>query len=71
MQASGEEALILGPFAPPVVALLGVTGISYGSMLFYASIPIAIVTLATSWMMANKLQQYFPLLKQEEPVDNI
>ena len=25
MQAAGEEALILGPFAPPVVALLGVT----------------------------------------------
>ncbi len=56
MQASGEEALILGPFAPPVVALLGVTGISYGSMLLYAGLPIAVITLITTWIMASKLQ---------------
>ena len=56
MQAAGEEALILGPFAPPVVALLGVTGISYGSMLLYASIPIALVTIVVTWVMASRLQ---------------
>ena len=56
MQAAGEEALILGPFAPPVVALLGVTGISYGSMLIYASIPIALVTIVVTWVMASRLQ---------------
>lgn len=59
MQAAGEEALILGPFAPPVVALLGVTGITYGAMLLYATVPIAIVTLATTWIMANKLQKQY------------
>lgn len=59
MQASGEEALILGPFAPPVVALLGVTGLTYGTMLTHASIPIVIVTLIVTWIMSNKLQRQY------------
>jgi H+/gluconate symporter-like permease len=59
MQASAEEALIIGPFAPPVVALLGVTGLSYSKMLIYASIPIATVTLCVTWIMANQLQKQF------------
>lgn len=59
MQASGEEALILGPFAPPVVALLGVTGLTYGTMLTHASIPIALVTLITTWIMSSRLQRQF------------
>ncbi|MCC2625166.1 MAG: permease [Burkholderiales bacterium] len=59
MQASAEEALILGPFAPPVVAILGVTGLSYPKMLIYASIPIAAVTLVVTWIMANRLQKQF------------
>lgn len=58
MQASAEEALIIGPFAPPVIALLGVTGLSYGSMLL-ASIPIALITLVTTWIMANRLQKIY------------
>ncbi|WP_018575763.1 TRAP transporter large permease subunit [Legionella shakespearei] len=61
MQASAEEALILGPFAPPVVTLLGITGISYGSMLLYAALPVALVTLVTTWFMASRLQKKYPL----------
>lgn len=60
MQASSEEALILGPFAPPVVALLGVTGIGYETMLTHASLPIVCVTLITTWIMAGKLQTLYP-----------
>lgn len=59
MQASAEEALIIGPFAPPVVTLLGVTGISYGTMLLYASLPIALITLITTWFMASRLQRQY------------
>lgn len=59
MQASGEEALILGPFSPPVVALLGLTSVSYPHMLLFASIPISLVTLSVSWIMAGKLQKQF------------
>ena len=59
MQASAEEALILGPFAPPVVALLGATGLNYGAVLLYASLPVALVTLITTWVMANRLQRQY------------
>jgi predicted histidine transporter YuiF (NhaC family) len=59
MQASAEEALILGPFAPPVITLLGVTGLHYGTMLLYASLPVALITLITTWIMANKLQKLY------------
>jgi len=59
MQASGEEALILGPFAPPVVALLGVSSISYTTMLLYAALPISLVTIVTTWIMAGKLQKQY------------
>ena len=59
MQASAEEALIIGPFAPPVIALLGFTGISYQDLLLYASVPIALITLITTWIMAGKLQKQY------------
>ncbi len=60
MQASGEEALILGPFAPPVVALLGVLpNLSYTHMLLFCSLPVALITLVTTWIMANKLQREY------------
>lgn len=66
MQASGEEALILGPFAPPVIALIGVTGLSYPKMLLFAALPISIVTLTVSWIMANRFQK---LYKEEVFID--
>ena len=59
MQASAEEALILGPFAPPLVTLLGLTGLSYGNVIIYAALPIALVTLITTWFMASRLQRLY------------
>jgi H+/gluconate symporter-like permease len=55
--AAGEEGLILGPFAPPVVTLLGLTGLSYGEMVLKAAIPVALVTLITTWFMASRIQK--------------
>lgn len=59
MQASGEEALILGPFTPPIVTLLGVTALSYPAVLFHIALPISLVTLITTWIMANHLQKKY------------
>jgi H+/gluconate symporter-like permease len=56
-QAVGEEALILGPFTPPVITLLGLTGISYGEMLCYVSGPVALVTLTATWIMIQRIQR--------------
>ena len=56
-QAVGEEALILGPFTPPVITLLGLTGIDYGAMLLCVSGPIALITLFVTWFMLQRIQE--------------
>jgi len=56
-QAVGEEALILGPFTPPVITLLGLTGLGYGEMLLYVSGPVALITLAVTWLMIQRIQR--------------
>ncbi|SEJ68022.1 hypothetical protein SAMN05660742_113115 [Propionispira arboris] len=56
-QACGEEALILGPFTPPVIALLGLTHTSYGEMLLKVALPIAFVTLVTTWIVVHRIQK--------------
>jgi H+/gluconate symporter-like permease len=56
-QSAGEEALTLGPFTPPVVTLLGLTKLDYGTMLVTTAIPIAIVTLVACWFMAGRIQR--------------
>src|SRR6266568_5107080 len=56
-QAVGEEALILGPFSPPVITLLGLTRIGYGEMLLCVSGPVALITLAVTWLMIQRIQR--------------
>lgn len=56
-QAVGEEALILGPFSPPVITLLGLTHIGYGEMLLYVSGPVALITLVVTWLMIQRIQR--------------
>jgi H+/gluconate symporter-like permease len=56
-QAVGEEALILGPFTPPVVTLLGLTGIGYGEMILFVCGPVAIITLCVTWLMVQRIQR--------------
>ncbi|HJV64497.1 MAG TPA: permease [Geomonas sp.] len=56
-QAVGEEALILGPFTPPVITLLGLTKIGYGQMLLYVSGPVALVTFTATWFMIQRIQR--------------
>jgi H+/gluconate symporter-like permease len=56
-QAVGEEALILGPFTPPVITLLGLTRIGYGEMLLYVSGPVAMITLVVTWFMIQRIQR--------------
>jgi len=55
--AAGEEGLILGPFTPPVITLIGLTGVAYGEMLLKAALPVACVTLLVTWFMAHRIQR--------------
>jgi len=71
-QAVGEEALILGPFTPPVVTLLGLTKLGYGEMLLYVSGPVALITLTVTWFMVQRIQrntretQSYPAIEEAE-----
>ncbi|HTP64460.1 MAG TPA: permease [Geobacteraceae bacterium] len=70
-QAVGEEALILGPFTPPVVTLLGLTKIGYGAMLLFVSGPVALITLAVTWVMVQRIQaRSRETDRYEQPADN-
>jgi hypothetical protein len=56
-QTAGEEALILGPFTPPVITLLGLTKITYPEMLWKVAIPISCVTFTACWIMLQRVQK--------------
>ena len=67
-QAVGEEALILGPFTPPVVTLLGLTKIGYGQMLLYVAGPIALITFTVTWFNLQKIQRR---MKDKTPYESM
>lgn len=67
-QAVGEEALILGPFTPPVVTLLGLTRISYGQMLLYVAGPIALITFTVTWINLQRIQRR---MKDKTPYESM
>lgn len=55
-QSVGEEALTIGPFTPPVVTLIGLTGLSYFHMLTVIALPVAVITILVTWFMTKRIQ---------------
>ena len=55
-QNAGETGLIVGPLSPAVMAILSITGLSYGRMLLTAALPYAIVWLVTSYFAIRRVQ---------------
>ncbi len=70
-QAVGEEALILGPFTPPVITLLGLTKIGYGEMLLFVSGPVAVITLLVTWCVIQRIQRKTKHINPYEKPDEI
>jgi uncharacterized ion transporter superfamily protein YfcC len=70
-QAVGEEALILGPFTPPVITLLGLTKIGYGTMLLLVSGPVVAITLTATWLMIQRIQRATRDLHPYQPPEGI
>ena len=56
-QSAGETGLIWGPLSPPVVGLLGVTGLSYGEMMLWSALPFGIIWLVVIYFVALRLQK--------------
>lgn len=53
----GFAGLVLGPFTPNVVTIMGVTGVSYPTYLLCGGIPMAIVIWVCSYLMALRTQK--------------
>ena len=56
-QGAGQTGLFLSPFSPPMVTLMGITGLSYPRILVCAGIPIAIVMWVGTYLIAIKVQK--------------
>jgi len=68
-QSAGETGLIWGPFTPPVVALLAVTGLSYFDMMLWAALPFGIIWLVVIYFVAKKIQKDTEAWDKYEDID--
>jgi hypothetical protein len=54
---AGATGLFLGPFTPPVVTLMGFTGLSYPEVLLYGGLPVSILMWVVAFVMGNWAQR--------------
>jgi H+/gluconate symporter-like permease len=55
-QGAGATGLFLGPFTPPMVTLMQLTGLSYPQVLLAAGIPISVLLWITSYIYVQKIR---------------
>lgn len=53
-QGAGITGLWLGPFTPPMVTFMELTGLSYTQILLYASLPLSIIMLLVTYFFVKK-----------------
>lgn len=51
----GVTGLFLGPFTPPMVTLMGLTGLSYPQVVMYAGLPISIIIWITTFFFVKRI----------------
>lgn len=56
-QGAGQTGLFLGPFTPPMVTLMELTGLTYPQVLMAAGIPISIAMWAATFIVAKYVQK--------------
>ena len=54
---AGATGLFLGPFTPPVVTLMGFTGLSYPEVLLYGGLPVSVLMWIVAFVMGNWAQR--------------
>lgn len=59
LHGAGACGLFLGPFVPPVITLMGLTGLSYGEYLLNIGLPVAILVLLTTYYTGKKVQKQY------------
>lgn len=53
-QGAGVTGLWLGPFTPPMITFMEVTGLSYGQILLYAGLPLSIIMWLVTFIFVKK-----------------
>ncbi len=56
-QGIGQTGLFLSPFSPPMVTLMGITGLEYPTLLFCAGLPVSIVMWIGTFLIALNVQK--------------
>lgn len=56
-QGAGQTGLFIGPFSPPMVTFIKLTGLSYGQVLLFAGLPVAVVMWIVTYFMALHVQK--------------
>ncbi|HYE82790.1 MAG TPA: Na+/H+ antiporter NhaC family protein [Clostridia bacterium] len=56
-QGAGQTGLFIGPFAPPVVTIMELTGLTYVQFLFAAGLPVALICWIITYFMAVRTQK--------------
>ncbi|USG65477.1 hypothetical protein NDK47_25790 [Brevibacillus ruminantium] len=52
---AANAGLVLGPFTPPVVTLMELTGLTYPQVMLYAGLPMAIILWVTTFLYCKKI----------------
>lgn len=68
---AGLTGLFIGPFSPQVVTIMGLTKLTYGQYLLSAGIPVTIVCLIVTYIMANRIQNSTKGIYSYENVESI
>lgn len=56
-QGAGQTGLFIGPFSPPMVTFMKLTGLSYGDVLLYAGLPVAVIMWIVTYFIALNVQK--------------
>lgn len=56
-QGAGQTGLFLSPFSPPMVTLMGITGLTYPKLLIYCGLPTSVVMWIGTYLIALKVQK--------------
>lgn len=56
-QGAGQTGLFIGPFSPPMVTFMKLTGLSYGDILLYAGLPVAVIMWIVTYFIALNVQK--------------
>ncbi|SMG47009.1 GntT/GntP/DsdX family permease [Dethiosulfovibrio salsuginis] len=57
LHGAGASGLFLGPFTPPMVALMEFTGLSYPQVLLNAGLPVSIIMWLVTFFWARRVQK--------------